>query len=102
MVQELRVVPSLLVAPMTSMDRIRRADERRLWDAEGYAVAASWAGAYSTTLRAVTGPCRAKVLVACRAAIAKELRDKGWTLSQIGELLGSRHHTTVMNLLEAT
>ena len=89
------------VVPMTSLERIRRVDERRTWDSEGYAVAASWAGAYSTTLRAVTGPCRARVLVACRAAIASELRQKGWTLGQIGELLGGRHHTTVMNLLEA-
>jgi chromosomal replication initiation ATPase DnaA len=84
---------------MTGLERIRQADERRHWDVEGFTVMRAWADSYSTTMRAVTGPCRAKVLVACRAAIAKELRGKGWTLSQIGELLGSRHHTTVMNLL---
>lgn len=80
---------------------VQSIDERRHWDMTGYAVMRSWADAYSTTMRAVTGPCRARTLVTCRAAIAKELRGKGWTLSQIGELLGSRHHTTVMNLLEA-
>ena len=86
---------------MTHIGHIQRVDERRQWDAEGYAVVLAWARAYNTTMRAVTGPCRAKVLVGCRAAIAQELRQKGWTLTQIGELLGSRHHTTVMNLLEA-
>ena len=86
---------------MTGMERIRRDDERRHWDEEGYRVVAAWARAYSTTMGAVIGPCRAKVLVGCRAAVAQELRGKGWTLRQIGELLGSRHHTTIMNLLEA-
>jgi chromosomal replication initiation ATPase DnaA len=83
------------------LSRVERVDERRNWDLDGYRVMRGWVDAYSTTMRAVTGPCRARTLVACRAAIAKELRDKGWTLGQIGELLGSRHHTTVMNLLEA-
>lgn len=77
-----------------------RIDERRHWDMDGFLVLRAAARAYGTTWRAMTGPSRTKVLVAARAQVAQELREKGWTLAQIGELLGSRHHTTIMNLLE--
>lgn len=39
-------------------------------------------------------------LVAVRREIARVLRDAGCSLPEIGRMLGGRHHTTVMALLD--
>lgn len=75
-------------------------DERRHTDVDGWRTAGEVAHQYGTTIRALIGPCRARVLVAARAEVARRLRARGWSLRAIGELLGSRHHTTILNLLE--
>lgn len=47
----------------------------------------------------VRGPSRIKRLVNVRAIIAAELKAQGMSLSEIGQQLGARHHTTVLSLL---
>ena len=79
--------------------RANRIEERRHLDVDGWRIAHEVAQIYGTTIRALVGQTRTRVVVAARAEVARRLRLRGWTLGQIGELLGSRHHTTVMNLL---
>lgn len=46
----------------------------------------------------IIGPRRHAWLVQARRDVAMALRAIGWTFNQIGQLLGGRHPSTVMNL----
>jgi chromosomal replication initiation ATPase DnaA len=47
----------------------------------------------------VRGPRRDKAAVRVRRKVARVLRDAGCSFPEIGRILGGRHHTSVMNLL---
>ena len=56
---------------------------------------------HKRTIEEITGKSREAGLVNARRDIAKELRDTySFSLLQIGQVLGFRHHTTVLNLLD--
>ena len=48
----------------------------------------------------IRGPRRDAWAVSVRRTAAKVLRDANLSLPAIGRILGGRHHTTVMNLLD--
>lgn len=43
------------------------------------------------------GPSRVPSVVAARGEVQTQLRERGFTFKEIGELTGGRHHTTVMH-----
>lgn len=47
----------------------------------------------------VVGKRRHRSIVGVRALAAERLRERNYSLAEIGMALGGRHHTTVMNLL---
>ena len=56
---------------------------------------------HGTTEIAIRGACRVRRVVAARRDAARRLRLRGLSLRVVGIALGARHHTTIMNLLEA-
>jgi chromosomal replication initiation ATPase DnaA len=48
----------------------------------------------------IEGPSRTRRLVDARQLVARALRVRGATLRDIGEVLGGRDHSTVVNLLK--
>ena len=54
---------------------------------------------FDVTVAEIKGPWRATKVVEARRYVARELRSRGQTLEAIGKALGSRNHTTIINLL---
>lgn len=54
---------------------------------------------FGVTHDALVSPSHAWHLVRARAAVVYLLRESGASYSQIGRILGARHHTTAMNAL---
>jgi hypothetical protein len=54
---------------------------------------------HGLTRNDIIGRDRRSKAVAARAAAARHLHQQGRSLNQIGAILGGRHHTTIMNLL---
>ena len=48
----------------------------------------------------IVGARRVQRYCRARNAVAYALRERGWSLQEIGAVLGARHHTTVMNSLD--
>lgn len=80
--------------------------ERRLAEAiaarsksrtEGDALVAEVAQIFDVTVEAIKSESRLRRLVDARSVIATLLRDRNWTLEEIGDLL-QRDHSTVCNL----
>ena len=57
---------------------------------------------YNVSIDTIIGKCRNSELVDIRCIIASVLFKIGCYESAIGRILGGRHHTTVINLLERT
>ncbi len=47
----------------------------------------------------VLAPGKTKFKVSARWHVASELRRRGYSLPEIGRMMGGYHHTTIMNLL---
>ena len=62
-------------------------------------IVAEVARLHGTTEIAVRGPVRAAPIVAARRDAARRLRLRGLSLRLVGQALGGRDHTTVLNLL---
>jgi chromosomal replication initiation ATPase DnaA len=52
------------------------------------------------TVAAIRSQSQARRLVDARRRIAVELRSLGYSYPRIGRILGHRHHTTIMYLIE--
>jgi ATPase involved in DNA replication initiation len=46
----------------------------------------------------ITGPSRAPALCEARRCVMRELRDKGWSTTRIGQLL-NRDHSTIVHAM---
>ena len=57
---------------------------------------------YNVSINTIIGKCRNSELVDIRCIIASVLFKIGYYESAIGRVLGGRHHTTVINLLQRT
>lgn len=57
---------------------------------------------YDLPANVITGPSRFRLAVFARATVAAVMRERGYTLVQIGNVLGGRDHSTVLNLLKNT
>jgi chromosomal replication initiation ATPase DnaA len=55
---------------------------------------------YGVSVEALQGRGRTRWISTARAAVASSLRDLGLSTGDIGRMLGGRHHTTIMYLLE--
>ena len=62
-------------------------------------VVAAIAEKHGFTKAQLLGKSRVRSLVDARSEAAKALRAKGLSLPRIGQLLGGRDHTTILNLL---
>lgn len=70
-------------------------------EATALAVVHSVSARTGFAVAAMAGRVRSAALVTARAQAARELRDLDFTLEEIGRVLGGRHHTTIMNMLES-
>lgn len=75
---------------------LRSSDALRVMIADAVKTAAAQHG---TTVEALRGPQRHSDIVEARRDAAERLRGIGLSFPRIGQALGGRHHSTILNLL---